>query len=173
MIKGKQIDLRTIRDSELSHIFELLSDISSRGMYWNLALTSEISYKKKYKETGFWNNDFGTMVYTDKDGTLLGELNYFKSTRYESSYKIDYRVYKEDDRGKGYTTEALKLFTEYLFRLMPINRLEIQFLKGDIASQRVAEKCCFSFEGIKRQAAYSRGKYHDVLLYSLLRAEVL
>lgn len=173
MIKGDLINLRTVRDKELSEMFELLSDISERGKYWNLSLISEIYYKKKYHETGFWNDDFGTMIFTDKAGAIVGEIGYFKTPCNQAGYEIDFRIYKEKDRCQGYSTEALKLFSEYLFKLKPINRLEIQFISGNIACQKVAEKCNYSFEGTKRQSIYSRGKYHDVLLYSLLREDVL
>lgn len=75
------------------------------------------------------------------------------------------------DKGKGYTTEALKIFTAYLFELKPIKRLEIQLSKDNIPSRKVAEKCGFVYEGLKRQSVFSRGKYEDSLLFSLLREE--
>ena len=171
MIKGKNINLRLMMQQDLDEILTLTSDISQRGKYWPLSLQSEPAFKKRFAETGFWNEDFGTMLITDKDNKIVGEMNYFKGLWYMPGYEIGYQIYREDDRGKGYTTEALKLFTAYLFDAKKINRLEVEISVENVASRKVAEKCGFKFEGLKRQAIYSRGKYEDIDLLSLIREE--
>jgi RimJ/RimL family protein N-acetyltransferase len=173
MLKGKLINLRTINQEDIDEIFKLTSDLSQRGQYWNVNLASEPMFKKRYQETGLWNDDFGTMLITDKNDKLIGEISYFKGVWYLPGYEVGYRIYKDEDKGKGYTSEALKLFAAYLFELKPINRLEIQVSKGNIPSSKVAEKSGFKYEGLKRQAVFSKGRYHDILLYSLLREECI
>lgn len=173
MIKGRLVNLRLIMQKDLDEIYAAISDISERGKYWPLNLQSEQGYKKRYADTGFWNNDFGTMVITDKNDKLVGEITYFKGLWYMPGYEIGYQIYRNEDRGKGYTTEALRLFTSYLFDAKEINRLEIEVSVGNTASRKVAEKCGFKFEGIKRQAVYSRGKYEDIELFSLIREECI
>ena len=44
--------------------------------------------------------------------------------------------------------------------------------EGNIASERVAQKCGFTYEGTARQAMFARGRHFDMKLYSLLRHEV-
>jgi [ribosomal protein S5]-alanine N-acetyltransferase len=171
MIKGKAINLRTVRQDDLEEILLLINDLSNTGLYWNVILKSEPLFKKRYQETGFWNDEFGTMIITDKNDRLIGDITYFKGVWYLPGYEVGYRIFKEEDRGKGYTTEALKIFVAYLFELKPINRIEIQLSKDNIPSRRVAEKCGFKYEGLKRQAVFSRGKYHDSELFSLIREE--
>lgn len=172
MLKGKNINLRTIKREDLGKIFELTSDIEQIGEFWNVNLSSEVMFKKRYEETGLWNENFGTMVITDKDNRLIGDIAYFKGVWYLPGYEIGYRIYREDDRGKGYTTEALELFTRYLFDLKPVKRLEIQVSEGNIASRKVAEKCGFKYEGLKRQAVFSRGKYEDIELFAMIREDL-
>ncbi len=171
MIKGKLINLRTVKFEDLDEIFSLSSDLSQRGEYWNVILTSETMFKKRYQETGLWNEDFGTMLITDKSNRLIGEITYFKGVWYLPGYEVGYRIYRDEDKGKGYTTEALKIFVAYLFELKPIKRLEIQVSKDNIASRKVAENCGFKYEGLKRQAVFSKGKYHDIELFSMLKEE--
>ncbi|WBW94936.1 GNAT family N-acetyltransferase [Oceanirhabdus sp. W0125-5] len=173
MIKGKLINLRTMRQEDIDEIFCLTSDLSQRGEYWDVRLSSEPSFKKRFQETGCWNDTFGTMIITNKEGRLLGEISYFKGVWYLPGYEVGYRIYRDEDKGKGYTSEALRLFTAYLFELKPIKRLEIQVSVGNIPSRKVAEKVGFKYEGLKRQAVFSKGKYEDIELFSLLREECL
>ncbi len=171
MIKGKAINLRTVRQDDLEEMLLLINDLSNTGLYWNVMLKSEPLFKRQYQDTGFWNDEFGTMVITDKNDRLIGDITYFKGVWYLPGYEVGYRIFKEEDRGKGYTTEALQIFVAYLFELKPINRIEIQLSKDNIPSRRVAEKCGFKYEGLKRQSVFSRGNYHDSELFSLIREE--
>ena len=67
--------------------------------------------------------------------------------------------------------EAVTLLTDYLFRTMLINRLEIHMNTQNIASEKVAIHCGYRREGIARGAVFSRGKHIDVAMYALLREE--
>lgn len=171
MIEGKKIILRTVRENDLEEIFNLTSKFSERGEHWHLMLPSEPMFMKRFRETGFWDDKIGKLLITDKSDRLLGEIVYFSGVWYLPGYEVGYQLYRKEDQGKGYMTEALAIFTAYLFELKPIERLEITLDKGNAASRRVAEKCGFKFEGIKRKAVYQRGSYHDIELFSLLRHE--
>lgn len=171
MIEGKNINLRVVKQSDLDEIIPLLSDTKERGIFLNPNLVNDVMYRKRYQETGFWGEDFGTLEITDKSGRMLGDISFFKGVGYLPGYEIGYSIHKSEDRGKGYTSEALKLFSAFLFETKPIHRLEVHADKDNIGSRRVAEKCGFTFEGIKRQAVFSRGKYCDLAIYSMLRDE--
>jgi len=68
-------------------------------------------------------------------------------------------------------SEALLLFCAYMFSIRPINRIQVNMMEGNIASERVAIKCGFTYEGTMRKATFNQGEYHNLKLYSLLREE--
>ena len=171
MIIGEKINLRLVKQNDLDEIIALMSDTQERGEFLNPNMVNEPMYKKRYQETGFWNDEFGSMLITDKNGRLLGDIAYFKGVNYLPGYEIGYNIYRREDRGKGYLSEALKLFSAYLFETKTIHRLEVHAAKENIGSRRVAEKCGYTYEGMKRQAVFSRGRYCDLAIYSLLREE--
>ncbi|MDF2532841.1 MAG: rimL [Clostridia bacterium] len=171
MIIGKKINLRMVKQSDLDELIPLMSDTVERGEFLNPNMVNEVMYKKRYQETGFWNDEFGSLLITDKNGRLLGDIAYFKGVGYLPGFEIGYNIFRREDRGKGYITEALKLFSAYLFEIKTINRLEVHADKDNTGSRKVAEKCGFTFEGIKRQAVFSRGAYCDLAIYSMLRHE--
>ncbi|MGB7603920.1 MAG: GNAT family N-acetyltransferase [Lutisporaceae bacterium] len=171
MIQGKNINLRPVEQDDLDKIIMLQSDVAQRGEFLSPHMMNEVMYKKDYQETGFWKEDFGVLLITNKEGRLLGDISYFKGVRYMPGFEIGYNIFKSEDRGKGYTSEALKLFSAYLFELKIIHRLEVHADMKNIGSRRVAEKCGFTFEGTKREAVFSRGKYCDLAIYSMLSHE--
>ena len=59
----------------------------------------------------------------------------------------------------------------YLFAHSQVNRIEAGTEINNIAEQRALEKAGFSREGIIRGSAFQGGRWHDGVLYSVLRAE--
>lgn len=123
-------------------------------------------------ENGLWGPGEGRMLIMDSENkNYLGELLYFKGLDYQSGYEVGYELFHPKYFGKGYMSEALLLFCAYLFACYPINRIQVNCMKDNIGSRRVAEHCGFTYEGTMRRATYHNGKYHDLHLFSLLRED--
>jgi RimJ/RimL family protein N-acetyltransferase len=77
----------------------------------------------------------------------------------------------ESARGKGYGTEAQKLLVAYLFQTTTGYRIEASTDVENIAEQRSLEKVGMMREGVIRGAHYREGKYNDMVLYGITRAD--
>jgi ribosomal-protein-alanine N-acetyltransferase len=171
MIKGKNINLRLMKEKDIEGFEALYNDLENRGEYYFMGMEPESVIKKKYGESGYWTDAFGRMLIVDKQDTILGYINYFKGVPYFSSLEIGYRLFDVNTRGKGLMTEAVILFAGYLFRSKDINRLELRTHPDNIASRRVAEKSGFTEEGRAREAVPYKGGYIDMCQFSLTRKD--
>jgi len=173
VLKGKNINLRTMRSKDLDTYLDLTSDIESKGPYYPLRIDTEVTLKARFEKDGFWGDDFGLLLVVEKStDRILGIVVYFKAVHYYHCVEVGYILFKPEDRGKGYMTEALAIFCKYLFDLKPIYRLQIQAEAANSASCKVAERCGFKREGTMRQAFISRGEPCDIEMYSLIRSEM-
>lgn len=172
MIRGQRVVLRPLREDDLHLIWRLANDVNAKGAYWPAEIYTEVELQQKFKEHGLWQETAGTMLMVDAQSErLLGELYYFKGLLYQAGLEVGYRLYRPEDRGKGYMTEALQLFVAFLFASRPLPRLQLNVLKGNGASRAVAERCGFRYDGTLRQAVFHMGTYLDLEMFSLLRAE--
>jgi RimJ/RimL family protein N-acetyltransferase len=171
MLRGELVDLRLIHESDLDEFVTLWQDVEARGAYYPLGLTPGVVRRRDFLETGYWQNNMGRMVIVDKAGVLQGQVLCFKPSTYLDTLEIAYIIWRPESRGKGYMPEAVRLFTNYLFDLHKIQRIQLAVMAGNEASRRVAEKCGFKSEGVLRQALFQKGQFIDVELFSLLRDE--
>jgi ribosomal-protein-alanine N-acetyltransferase len=171
MIKGKQINLRVVRERDLDTLFELLSDVENRGEYFPIDLPSEPDFKRAFHEDGFWSEERGRLLVVDKDDRILGHIWCFKSVSYFDALEIAGILFDPKDRNKGLMTEALGLTVRFLFETTKVNRLQLTVALGNEASKRVAQKCGFKSEGVARQAMFQKGKHLDLEWFSLLRED--
>ena len=171
MIKGKKVLLRTIQKKDLDTVYRLICDINSKGAYWHLMIPSEVEFKNEFQKTGLWGPNEGRMLIMDHDEQYLGELLFFKGFDYQAGFEVGYELFHPSFGGKGYMTEALLLFCSYLFSIHPINRIQVNAMRENVGSRKVAEHCGFIYEGTMRKATFHNGIYHDLDLFSLLREE--
>jgi RimJ/RimL family protein N-acetyltransferase len=82
----------------------------------------------------------------------------------------------EEHWGKGIASEALEAFARWVFlaeEFAHAGRLEAEVFAGNAGSCKVLERVGFVFEGRKRGAVEKAGVVIDILVYGLLKEELL
>lgn len=72
---------------------------------------------------------------------------------------------------QGLMTEALEALLHFCFDTMRLNRVEAQFEVDNPASGAVMRHVGMRHEGTLRQRVFNKGRYADVELYAILRAD--
>ena len=114
------------------------------------------------------------MLICDKKGKMVGDIWFFKSSvNIITGYEIGYQIFNKNDYGKGYMSEALSLFSAYLFNIKPIERLGLFIISENKGSIQVAKKCGYKYEGTLRRTVREHLNFFDYESYSLLKEEIL
>jgi RimJ/RimL family protein N-acetyltransferase len=80
-------------------------------------------------------------------------------------------LFYEDDFGRGYGTEALRLVLDYAFNTLKLHRVGLDVFDYNARAIHVYEKLGFRREGVLRDALYYDGAFHDSVLMSILEDE--
>lgn len=171
MITGTKIALRTVKETDLARYYDLLIHVQNKGNYYPCTFLSYPDFKRGYENRGFWYEERGALLIVDHDDNILGEIT-FRNLPHRHALDIGYIIFDIKHRNRGIATEALQLFTQYLFETRHIYRLELSIVVGNEASKKVAQKCGFIYEGISRKAYYLHGQFVDLETYSLLREDI-
>lgn len=171
MLEGRNIKIRPLKDKEVEDFFSLLEVAYVKNEFFPFNIESEYIFKKHYQNTGYWGEDEGLALILNFDDEIIGMISYAKSLFLEA-FELKYVIFEEKNRGRGYMKESLSLFSSFLFSNRKINRIQLAIPDYHRASIAVAQKCGYTFEGIAREAIFSKGKYLDVCIYSLLRKEI-
>ena len=99
-------------------------------------------------------------------GRLVGILSLFdeKDGACEIGYGIGSRFWN-----RGYATEAVRRFLEYLFREKGMRRVYASFFTGNDASRRVMEKCGMRFDHFSEKELTYLGVERDLTYYVIRR----
>lgn len=156
----------------MEELYELQSEIEERGPIGPVGFSSFVAFKRDFEKEGWWSAEQGGLVITTVDGAIIGRIGFRKNGVIEG-LEVGYQIFEARNRGRGYMTEALSLFTRHLFQWKDIPRLYLLIDVENEASIALARKCGYTHEGIMRKAMFARGHYRDTSVYGILKEEVL
>ena len=136
---------------------------TSRYLLWSPHANPR--YTKKYLsfiQSAYRNETFYDFALVDKaSGKMIGTCGFVRFDTANDSAEVGY-VFNPSYRDQGYATEALCAVLDFGFSKLGLHRIEARFMKDNLASRRVMEKCGMYFEGICRDMLIIKGKYEDI-----------
>ena len=112
---------------------------------------------------------FAIVSATDRD-ELLGSISLMRFSWQHARAEVGYWLAK-DARGNGHVTRAVRLITEWGFRHLGLERIDLLAATGNPASQRVAERCGFTREALLRSYLPGKEGRQDMVAYGLLASD--
>jgi RimJ/RimL family protein N-acetyltransferase len=161
MLEGRKLNLRNASKDDVSLVMRWWSDPQYMGEYQDTTVLSKEELEKVMIErTTFF-------IVEKKDEAEIGHVGGWMIGK---TMEIGFALVP-NERKKGYGTEAIQLMIDFLFLTKDIVRIQVSTDTRNIASQKALEKAGFTKEGTMRKSWYTRGKYEDHYLYSILREE--
>lgn len=172
-LETERIILRRLRMADAEDLFAYASDPEvARHVVWDTHRSIEDSKSFLGSVIEQYNNGMVSSwgIEERASGTLIGTCGFvywnIDHARAEIGYALG-RPYW----GRGYMTEAAGRITAFGFESMKLNRVEARCEVPNVGSARVMQKIGMSYEGILRQQMFVKGKYQDLMMYSILRSE--
>jgi [ribosomal protein S5]-alanine N-acetyltransferase len=82
-------------------------------------------------------------------------------------------VIQDEFQRKGVMTEVLQVILPFAFETMKLNRLVGDIFAENVGSRKLLEKYNFTKEGVLRDTDFDGEKFHNTVVYSMLRQEYL
>jgi ribosomal-protein-serine acetyltransferase len=74
-------------------------------------------------------------------------------------------------QGRGIITDACRLAITHLFQEMTLHRVEIRCAASNAKSAAIPRRLGFKLEGTHRDAELVNGRFHDLMVYGMLKSE--
>lgn len=111
------------------------------------------------------------MIVPKGETGIIGEvvINEYDADNRHANIRIG--ICGDDNRGKGYGSEAMALMIRYGFEHFNLHRLELSVYDFNPRAIHVYEKLGFRREGIQRDVLYLDGRYYHSIVMSILEEE--
>ncbi len=167
LLEGKVVDLRVLEREDLARFGEWVNNPDFYGEYDILEQRAKSEIEKKFENS---RPETWKSLILKKDGTGIGIISEELHSDYGGFLEIGFNIVR-DERRKGYCSEAIEIMVDYLLLSKTLDRIQARTDIRNLSAQRVLEKTGFKKEGQLRKAAFIRGGWRDLFIYSILREE--
>lgn len=170
----QRLTLRPFEEHDAGPLFEFARNPNvTRFTLWD--------HHKTVAETLVFVRDYARLRYREgvpepyaitltPDPTPVGACGCFWASQPNQTMELGYWV-AEPFWGRGIAAEASRAVMGLTFREFRPERIQARVIVGNLGSARVLEKLSFRYEGTLRASLLRRGKFEDVMMYSVVRPE--
>lgn len=174
LLRGKLVYLDAPRAEDMPTSAKWMSDLDITYYLWTSAVRPmPLAEEKAWFAKRDTQSTFTFYIRTVQTDTLIGQITLNNYDPRNRSAGLGVAIGEKDYQSKGYGSEAMSLILDYGFLEMNLNRIELTVSDFNERAIHVYRKLGFQVEGVLRQMVFRDGRYHDVLLMSILREEWL
>jgi len=170
MIHGERVRLRAIEREDIPRFLKWLNDPGVRrylGMYLPLSRAQE----EEWFERQLKDERSRVFAIETAEGKHIGNIGVHDINWKNRCAELGIFIGHSDFWGQGYGADAVCTLLRLAFQEMGLYRISLRVFDFNQRAIRCYQKCGFRQEGHLREAHFTEGHYHDVLLMGILARE--
>lgn len=176
MLKGKNIILRPLRFGDDALFFKWRNELDYIGLTKSFRFPKHQGLEKDWLENAMKDKSNKSVIFiieNVKDNVSVGfvQLNQIDWISRNCSFGI--AVPEKIEQGRGFGKEAMRLIFDYAFNCLNLEKISLEVTGFNANSIHLYEKFGFEKEGVLKKQYFWKGEYHDVLIYGLLKENLV
>jgi RimJ/RimL family protein N-acetyltransferase len=165
------VDLRPVQESDLDLLGRFDVEPGLIGANW-YGFRDPGRHRRRVQTDGWLGEHDGLLMVT-VDGEAVGFVGWAPAGHGAGRYRSIGIVLLPRWRGRGVGTRAQLLLCRYLFTHTAVRRIEAGTQPENAAEQRSLRTIGFRQEGVLRDAEFRDGSWRDIVVFGLLRDELV
>lgn len=169
----EDIYLRALNDEDINGNYsKWLNDpeITVYNSHGRFPMT--IEKLREYVKIARTSNSMLVLAVVDtKSDKHIGNISLQSISWIDSNAEIAFLLGEKNWWGKGVMQKAGKLLINHGFNTLNLHRIHCGTSSENIGMQKLAEKLGMHKEGIRKEALFNNGKYHDIIEYGIINTK--
>ncbi|MDR0222253.1 MAG: GNAT family N-acetyltransferase [Oscillospiraceae bacterium] len=169
-IEGERVYLSPINAEDAETYARWLNDPNVTDGHGTTSFVITSAFEKDWLETNLKSDKTYHFAIVKKNGDeLIGNVGFTDIEHIHQTATIGLFIGEEENRGKGYGTEAVILAVKYGFNTLNLNNIDLKAFSFNERAIKAYAKAGFREYGRRSRAFYLGGEYHDVVCMEILR----
>lgn len=151
-LSNNKITLRALEPDDVDQLYSWEND----SAVWKVSNTKTpvskfiLASYIKTADRDIWESKELRLIIETTDGKAIGTVELFDFDPYHQRAGLGVMVFSEDDRQKGYASEAIELISDYALNEIGIYQLYANVAESNLASVGLFTKLGFEITGTKK-----------------------
>ncbi|MBR2997636.1 MAG: GNAT family N-acetyltransferase [Bacilli bacterium] len=165
-IVGERLYLSPMNVEDAETYVKWMSDRSVTDNLGNTRSVCTLPGEKEYIESRKSSDyDFSIVL---NDDTLIGNISLMDVNLVSRKATLGIFIGDEENRSKGYGTEAMKLLVDYGFNILGLHNIDLNVFAFNERAIKSYEKVGFKEYGRRHESYFLDGKYHDEICMEII-----
>ena len=171
-LKSNRLHLRALMENDLTNVYLqwLNDDEVCRNNSHAVFPNTEHKMKTYYESLQNQNQVVLAIIHTDS-AKHIGNVSLQNINWISRNAEFAMLLGDKEYWGGGYGEEAAKLIVEYGFSRLNLHRIYCGTLEDNESMKKLAGKLKMTEEGLRREAIFKNGQYHNIMEYGVLKDE--
>jgi RimJ/RimL family protein N-acetyltransferase len=170
-LEGSRIRLRPFREDDHDALWAMVDDAEGNHLTGTHARFTREQIERWYASRNEQHDRLDLAIARVEDDRCVGEVVLHELDADNRACGLRISLTGPEVFGRGYGTEALELVLGHAFETVGLHRIGLEVYSFNDRAIHVYRRCGFVDEGIRRDALYWDGAYHDAVLMSMLAPE--
>lgn len=174
VLQGERVRLRPVGDADLPVLYRWYNDAEVVAPFDRFAIDTYASFEASIRAAPEdVRSQAPRFVVEPKDepGHVVGMVGHYLAHPVLEITDVWYVLGEVAARGKGYGSAAVALMVTHLFATQEYGRIGATCDVENLPSAHLVERLGFRREGTLRSALFHHGRWHDVAVFGVTRAE--
>lgn len=159
---GDLVYLSPVDSSYSSQLVQWLNDPNVSSGYGNLSIpVTEETEKQKMEYMAKAQNEYYFAIVRKSDDKFLGICSIYNLSMHNRNARFSYFIGDEENRGKGYGTDALRLLCDFAFNVVGMHLIYSSVYDFNIASIKAVQKVGGAICGEHHESIFYGGEFHN------------
>ena len=170
-IIGKSIYLSPFSEDDYISFTEWINDYETSKYLDQYSKIFTLEDEKDFVEKARKDDKVYLSIIKLSNDELIGNISLMNIDHINKTATLGIMIGKNDEREKGYGTEAINLLLDYAFNHLNLNNIMLELLDTNERAKKCYLKCGFKDAGASREEIFLNGKYYDKLHMDILESE--
>lgn len=170
-IIGERIYLSPLNTEDAEKYTEWLSDFRVTDGLGRTNHVIGLEAEREWLDNALKNKEINFAIVNLENDELMGNCGFVKVNYKDRIGTVGIFIGDEEQRGKGYGTEALRLLLDYGFNYLNFNNVMLLVKSFNERAINCYKKVGFKEIGRRRQCYFLNGKYYDDVYMDILANE--
>ncbi|ASN03890.1 GNAT family N-acetyltransferase [Virgibacillus necropolis] len=171
----EQYMLRGLTIDDAAELFTFVSDKETMKFVTPHPVQTEAEMREIiYMQLERYNDrrEIPWVIVNNKNGEIVGQFHFHKLNLWHKKADIG-AIIRKEYQNNGVMTEILRQVLAFGFETLGLNRIVGDTFAGNNGSKKILNKYGFTKEGVLRQTDFDGEKYHDTVVYSIMKSEYI
>ena len=170
-IIGKSIYLSPFSEDDYISFTEWINDYETSKYLDQYSKIFTLEDEKDFVEKTRKDDKVYLSIIKLSNDELIGNISLMNIDHINKTATLGIMIGKNDEREKGYGTEAINLLLDYAFNHLNLNNIMLEVLDTNERAKKCYLKCDFKELGVRKQSHYLEGIYHDSIYMQILKED--